>query len=114
MDDKAAGGASLDPDVDPNVDPNVLASEDTSASLARRVAVLEKIVALERRLRSIGQSVYPPVSATPAPLLVPVQAQVQTAVDDDLTVLHATVPVLAHPGDEDSTILARPSQLAPS
>ena len=71
--------------------------------LARRVAVLEKIVALERRLRQIQEQ------SRSAPPKMPAHEN-----DDDLTVLHPTTPLLAHPGDDDSTILAAPTVHPPS
>lgn len=73
------------------------------AVLARRVAVLEKIVALERRLRQIQEQ------SRLAPPTMPAHED-----DDDLTVLHPTTPLLAHPGDDDSTILAAPTVHPPS
>ena len=80
----------------------------TAAALARRVLVLEKIVALERRLRQVQEGARAAAAAPSGlpPPLSPPGAVPPPLVDDDLTVLSGA---LRPAPDDDSTILAAPS-----
>lgn len=76
-------------------------AELRAAVLERRVAALEKVVAMERRLRQIQKHAARP--AAPA-------AQVPAlAADDDSTVLHRSAPAAP---DDDSTVLHRSAAAA--
>ena len=67
--------------------------QSDAAALARRVAALEKVVEMERRLRKVQEAAYRAVS-TPREAV-------------DATVLHRSAP----PPDDDTTVLAPRSQV---
>ena len=79
------------------------------AALEKRVAALEKVVAMERRLRELQKNA--PARATvpvPVPVAVPAPPPPPPAPSDDVTALSRRPP---RPMDEDSTVLARSARV---
>jgi serine/threonine protein kinase/HAMP domain-containing protein len=85
-----------------------LDAEGARAALEKRVAMLEKVVAMERRLRQLQKAAVQGVAPAPPAVAAP-------PVDDDSTVLHRPAPpddstVLHRPAPpDDSTVLHRPA-----
>jgi serine/threonine protein kinase/HAMP domain-containing protein len=78
-----------------------------AAALERRVAALEKVVAIERRLREVQRAGR---AITPVADDAAVLHRTAPVPDDDSTVLHRAAPAPAF--DDDSTVLHRPAPLA--